>query len=123
MNFPSRQRGMTAISMALVLALIAFFSALTIKLFPIYMEHFSVSSHLKSLVNENNMASKSDQEIFDMLRKRFDIDDVSHVADDDIFIERAKDGLVTVAVEYEVRTTAFGNVDMVVSFSDEVEFH
>ncbi|NOX76678.1 MAG: DUF4845 domain-containing protein [Gammaproteobacteria bacterium] len=121
MNFPSKQRGMTVIAMALVLGLVAFFANLTIKLFPIYMEHFNISSHLDSLASENSTVRKSDNEIFAMLKKRFDIDDVTHVANDDIFIERAQDGSVTVAVEYEVRTNAFGNVDVVVSFSDEVE--
>jgi len=121
MNHPSRQRGMTAISMAFILALVLFVVALVIKLFPIYLENFSVAAHLKSLAEDSATASMTDKQILSTLKKRFDLDDVTHVSDDDIFIERSKGGPMIIAVEYEVRTPAFGNVDMVVSFVDEVE--
>lgn len=118
---PRHQKGMTGIAMALVLVMIAFFAMLVLRLFPIYMEHFSVASHLKSLSNEAGVSAKTNAEIVSTLRKRFEIDDVKNVSKDDIFIEREKGGRVVVAVEYEVRTTAMGNVDMVVNFVDEVE--
>jgi Domain of unknown function (DUF4845) len=115
-----RQRGMTAIAMVLILAMIGFFATLAIRLFPVYMEHFSVSSHLKNLSEEAGIKGKTNKEILSTLNKRFAIDDVKHVSDDNIFIERTKDGTITVAIEYEVRTPALANVDMVVSFVDEV---
>lgn len=118
---PRHQKGMTGIAMALILVLIAFIAMLIIRLFPIYMEHFSVTSHLKSLSNEVGMSKKTNTEIKTTLRKRFSIDDVKNVADENIFIEREKGGPVTVAVEYEVRTPAISNIDMVVSFVNEVE--
>lgn len=115
------QQGMTGISLALILVMVAFFAMLIIRLFPIYMEHFSVTSHLKSLSNESGAAAKTNAEIISTLRKRFQIDDVKNVTDEHIFIEREKGGLVIVVVEYEVRTPAISNVDMIVSFSDEIE--
>ncbi|NOX91852.1 MAG: DUF4845 domain-containing protein, partial [Gammaproteobacteria bacterium] len=60
-------------------------------------------------------------EILSTLNKRFSIDDVKNVTNENIFIERRKDGSMVIAIEYEVRTPALGNVDMVVSFVDEVE--
>jgi cell division protein FtsL len=119
-HHPHRQQGLTGIAMALILAMVAFFAMVAIRLFPVYMEHFSVSSHLKSLSEEVGIKGKTNKEILDTLNKRFAIDDVSHVTQEDIFIERAKDGTITVAIEYEVRTPALGNIDMVVSFVDEV---
>jgi len=118
---PHRQQGLTAITIAVILVLIGFFAMLVIRLFPIYMEHFSVASHLKDLGQEGSMASKTNAEILSTLDKRFTIDDVKNVKRENIFIEREKGGPVTVAIEYEVRTPALANVDMVVSFSDEVE--
>ena len=118
---PQHQKGMTGIAMAFILVLIAFFAMVIIRLFPVYMEHFSVSSHLKSLAEESGASAKTNAEIVSTLRKRFEIDDVKNVKEEHIFIEREKGGLVTVAVEYEVRTPAISNVDMVVSFVDEVE--
>lgn len=118
---PQHQKGMTGIAIALILVLIAFFAMVFIRLFPIYMEHFSVTSHLKTLSSESGASSKTNSEIISKLTKSFDIDDVKNVTKEHIFIEREKGGLVTVAVEYEVRTPAISNIDMVVSFVDEVE--
>lgn len=116
-----RQRGMTAISMMVVVAIGTFLVLIALRLFPVYIEHFKVASHLKTLAEESGAARMSDGEIRQTLKKRFDIDDVTNVTRDDIFIERSKDGRTIVAIEYEVRTPALGNVDMVVSFIDEVE--
>ncbi len=116
-----RQRGVTGITMILIVALIAFFSLIAIRLFPVYLEHFKVSSHLESLAVEENTGKLSDNEIRKTLAKRFDIDDVENVRPEDIFIERPDRDTLIIAIEYEVRTPAFGNVDMVISFIDEVE--
>ncbi len=115
------QRGLTGISVILILALIAFFSLLAIRLFPVYLEHFKVSSHLENLAAEENTGKLSDKEIRNTLTKRFDIDDVENVHPEDIFIERPDRDTLIIAIEYEVRTPAFGNVDMVIGFIDEVE--
>lgn len=120
MNTVKQQKGMTAIAMALILAMIGFFALLAIRLFPIYMEHFSVVSHLNSLAEDVSTKDKSNQEILSTLNKRFDIDDVKNVKSENIFITRNKDKSMLIEVEYEVRTPAVGNVDMLVSFLDEV---
>lgn len=118
---PQHQKGMTAIAMALILVMIAFFAMIVLRLFPIYMEHFSVASHLKTLSTESGVAAKTNKEIISTLTKRFQIDDVKNVNDEHIFIDREKNGRVTVSVDYEVRTPALANVEMVVHFEDEVE--
>jgi len=120
---PHHQQGLTAIAIVLILAMIGFFAMIAIRLFPIYMEHFSVSSHLKNLSEEAGITQKTNSEILKTLNKRFSIDDVKNVTDENIYIERNKDGSMVIAIEYEVRTPALGNIDMVVSFVDEVELN
>jgi len=115
------QRGVTGITMILIVALVAFFSLIAIRLFPIYLEHFKVSSHLQNLAAEEGVGKLSDNEIRKTLARRFDIDDVEHVRAEDIFIEHPDRNTTIIAIEYEIRTPAFGNVDMVVSFVDEIE--
>ncbi len=117
------QRGVTGITMMLIVALIAFFSLIAIRLFPVYLEHFKVSSHLENLVTEAGANKLTDKQIRRTLAKRFDIDDVEHVRPEDIFIEHPDRNTTIIAIEYEVRTPAFGNVDMVISFVDEVEIN
>lgn len=120
MNTVKRQKGMTAIAMVLVLGMVGFFAMVAIRLFPIYLEHFSVASHLNSLAEDASIKDKSNREILSTLKKRFDIDDVKNVKEENIFIERNKNNSMVIAVEYEVRTPVIGNIDMMVSFIDEV---
>jgi len=120
MNTVKRQKGMTAIAMVLVLGMVGFFAMVAIRLFPIYLEHFSVASHLNSLAEDASIKDKSNREILSTLKKRFDIDDVKNVKEENIFIEHNKNNSMVIAVEYEVRTPVIGNIDMMVSFIDEV---
>lgn len=117
-SFGDRQKGMTAIAMVLILVLVAFFALIAIRLLPIYIENYSVSSHLKRTASESETKTRTDKEIISTLRKRFEIDDVTNVDKEDIVIKR-EGGTITVTIEYEVRTPALANVDMVVSFKEE----
>jgi Tfp pilus assembly protein PilE len=116
---PRRQQGMTMISVALLVVMIGFLALIGLRLFPVYIENYKVGSHLKQLAQEPDTKDMSDDEILKTLAKRFQIDDVNNVKNEHIFIEHNGDS-TTIAVEYEVRTPAVGNVDMVVSFVDEV---
>jgi hypothetical protein len=119
----SNQEGMTGIGIAVILGMIAFFALIAMRLFPVYMEHFSVTTHLENLATDSTMKNKTDRQVLSKLNKSFQIDDVKNVNNEHIFIERNKDGSMKVSIEYEVRTPGIGNVDMMVSFSDEVEIN
>ena len=123
MNFPHRQRGLTAISMVVVIVVLLFFALIAIRLVPVYLENYKVSSHLHRLAEDSNIASMSDKEIVQTLLKRFDLDDVDNVKAENIFIEHGTKGKgsLVLAVEYEVRKPIMGSVDIVVSFVDEAE--
>ena len=122
MSAMNTQRGMTAIGILFVLALIAFFTLLVLRLAPPYLEHFNVASSLKSLQQETGIREKTPVEIRSLLQRRFDINDVEHVKKDNITIAKdGKTGLLKIAVAYEVRVPIMVNVDAVVSFSDSVE--
>lgn len=113
---------MTAIGVLFILALIAFFTLLALRLTPPYLEHFSVASSLKSLQQEPGIKGKSVPEIRKLLSRRLDINDVSSVKNEHIKIDRdRKSGRLTISVAYEVRVPILLNVDAVVSFADQVE--
>ncbi len=118
-----KQEGMTGIGVAVILGMIAFFALIALRLFPIYMEHFSVTTHLENLSSEGVVKGKNNTEIMTKLMKSFQIDDVKNVKREHVYIVRNKGGGMTIGIEYEVRTSGVGNVDMVVSFSDEVEIN
>lgn len=112
-----KQRGLTAIGFVLLLGLIAFFAALAIKLAPLYLEHFEVSSVLKSVAQESDIGSKSAADIKDSIMKKLSINDVSHVTKDDIEVSK-EDGKLRVTISYEARVPMVGNIDIVANFKD-----
>lgn len=116
-----RQEGITGIGIAILLVIAAFFVLIAMRLFPVYVEHFSVTTHLENLAVDSDTKGKSDEEIWGKLKKTFEIDDVENVKDENLIVERHEGGSMTIAIEYEVRTSGFGNVDFVVVFYDEVE--
>jgi len=114
-----RQKGMTAIGWMMVIALIVFIAVLSMRAFPIYAEGFKVRSALASLKEQAGVTKKTKSEIIKLLFKRFDVDDITKVARDDIFIEKSN-GVLTVTIDYEIRQHAMGNMDMVGVFHEEV---
>lgn len=116
----NKQQGVTMPTVALMFALLAFFVLIAVTLFPIYMEHFNVSSHIKRVGHDSNMAEMSKEELRKTLLKRFGIDDVKNVNREDISITDINGGY-RVEVDYEVRKHFMSNIDLVVSFHDEQE--
>ena len=115
-----RQRGMTPIGWVLVFLLIAFFALITLKLFPIYLKSFSVGSVISDLKNEPAIGTMTSREITSIVMKRLDINLVTDVDADDIYVEKVGDTM-TISADYEVRKSMLGNVDIVVSFNKSVE--
>ena len=116
----NRQSGLTMISWALVLGIGAFFVMLALRLTPVYLENFKVSSHLKTLQKDPNTATMSEDEIVRTLFKRLDIDDVENVKADDVLIT-VEGSIMKINITYEVRKPTIGNIDIVAHFEEEVE--
>lgn len=115
----NKQRGMSVVTLALLLVLIGFAALVALKLAPIYIEGFKVEASLESLKNQPDVAAKTGPEIERLLLNRLDINDVDNVHHENIEIKRLERG-VTVRVKYEVREEMFGNVDVVVKFDRSI---
>lgn len=110
-----RQRGMTYLGLLIILGVIAFFAMVAIKVVPLYLENMKIGNTLKSLQEEGG--ARSESEIRDTLRKRFSINDITHVTDDDVKVVREGKKLV-VTIDYEARVPLFKNLDVVARFAD-----
>ena len=120
MKIRRHQKGMTAIGWLLVLALIAFFTLITLRLVPLYLEYSKIVSVLESLKNEPNITSQSRTEIIGLVSRRFDVNDVRNV--DPKIVKVSKDkGIMTVSIDYERRQHLAGNIDVVATFDKKVE--
>ena len=120
MNRWHHQKGMTAIGWLLELGLIAFFTLITLRLVPAYMEFAKVTSVLESLQNEPGITRKTKGEILALIGKRFDVNDVYQVDAKQVKVTKEK-GVLKMSIDYERREHLVGNVDVVTTFNKEVE--
>ena len=117
---PTSQHGLTFISLVFVLGLIASFVLLGLKIGPIYLDHSKVVSALADIKKTTDLEAQSEGEIRSSLGKRFDINYVNDVTQDDITITRHENYL-KVAIEYEVVRKIAGNLSVLVEFNDNIE--
>jgi len=122
MHTLTTQRGMTFWGVAMIMALIAFFTLLTLKLAPAYMEHGKVITALKAIEKQPPSGSFSKDEVRKALDRRFTIDDVSRVdLRKDLYFEKKPGGMVTVRIAYEVRVPMAYNITALIEFDESVE--
>jgi len=120
MQFKNKQKGLTAISIMLLLIVIAFVAVTFLKIIPIYFDSFKVGDVVSSFKEERGLGDKSSNEITSMILRRLDVNMVSDVKKDNVFIEKTKNE-VLIDIEYEVRKQMFGNLDVIVTFKKSVE--
>lgn len=114
-----RQRGVTAFGIVMALLLVGIVTSFTLRVAPVYIEHFNVLASMKALKQGDESLQAT--AVKNALLNSFAINDVKNVDRHHILIERhGKVRVVTVA--YEVRKTLVANIDFVIKFSDSVEF-
>lgn len=115
-----RQQGLTFISIVFILFLIGFFVLLTLKIVPIYLDHSKVMNALEAVKKTENIQSKSEFEIRDMLSKRFDLNYVTNIKKEDIKITKHA-SYVKVQIQYETVVNLVGNLSALAEFDDSFE--
>lgn len=120
MQLKNKQKGLTGISIMVILIAIAFAAVIFLKIMPIYFDSFKVGDVVSAMKDERSLGDKSNKEIASMILKRLDVNMVTDVTSEHIFIEKIKNNIF-IDVEYEVRKPMFGNLDVVVSFKKSVE--
>ncbi len=119
-NNIKRQRGMTGLGWLTVLFLIGFFSMLAFRLVPIYLENYSVKTVVKSFKDEPLITQQSKKSVHRMVMKRLLTNGIRDIKKDMVKVEK-KPGILNISIEYFVRKPMVGNIEIVVSFKDEVE--
>jgi len=117
---PQRQQGLTLLSIAFILALIAFFVLLILKIAPIYIDHSKVVNALAALKETTDIQTKSEQEVRSSLDKRFNMNYVYDVTQDDIKVTK-RGNYLKVQIEYETVVNIFGNLSVLAEFNDMIE--
>ncbi len=120
-SYRSRERGLTLISVVIIMLLIAFFTTLILKIGPIYINHGRVLSTLDAIKHDPEIMQQSREGVYDSIQKRFDINYVENVERDNITIIKRGDFYLKVEIEYEQIEPVFGNLSVLAEFDDIIE--
>jgi hypothetical protein len=121
MNFSgNHQKGLTFITIMIILGLIAFFVTLGLKVGPIYMNHSKVQNTLTAIKEMPGIENMSKREIALSISKRLNMNYVDKINKDDFEIIR-HDDLLTVSIDYERAEKLMGNLSVLVEFSESFE--
>jgi hypothetical protein len=122
MNTRYFQQGMSAGQIMLLLVAIGFGATIAISVIPVYIDNGTVSSALQSVQEAyegKDIQDISDREIRGKLGNYFQINMVSREVEEAVRIVREKD-TVSLSINYEIRKPLMGNVDIVMSFENQV---
>ena len=118
MTRPSQQRGSSLIGWAVMLLVVVVLGTAALRMVPAYMEYNTISSSIKSLLQDSKTALLSPREVREALNKRFTINQVNVISANDLGITK-DGGVLKVTTDYEVREPMFYNVSIVMTFQDE----
>jgi hypothetical protein len=111
---------MTAASMMMIGVLIGLIAITLIKLYPAYYDDFAVKSALQGVAEDPKASKMSPKEIRNAIARRLDVNRIDSVKEENIEISK-DEGKVTVAINYEVRISMYGNLDAVATFAHSTE--
>lgn len=117
MRLRESQKGMTMIGWVLVGIVAGIVVMAAIRLFPVYMESYTVSSVMESVATDRDVGS-SPESVRRALSRRMQVDNISAVSLDDFKVEQV-DGRPMLVVAYEHRVDFVANIDFVVSFDKQ----
>lgn len=118
-----KQAGMTLISWVIVLAIIAFFATLAMRILPMYQEYFGVVTVMEGMENEISTNKLTKQQVMTLLSKRFNTGYIFSVKKDNIELLRGKNNVHVdkIIIDYEVREPFIAHLSLVGSFHLEAE--
>lgn len=111
-----QQVGASAFAWLALIGIIALVSVTVFKLIPLYIQDQSVAKILTDVANDPQTATLSPLRVWYAVDARLSINGIYSI-EKEHFSYRKKSGVITIAVNYEVRKNLIGNVDLLVSFS------
>lgn len=116
-----KQKGMTMIGAVIVLGLIGFFTLLTLKVGPLYMDYYKVKSAITAVEKTVNLSSKSIREIRTLFTKKIDINYINSGPILKATKIKKGGGRVIMQVKYDFTTTLMNNLDVVLHMNESFE--
>lgn len=121
MYMNKRQRGVSFVSVLLLLAILGVGFTIGIRLFPVYMDYYNVRSILNEVAHSPGIGSENYHDVWDGVSKRLDINDINDVTAKN-FTMKTVGNQTTLTVKYQVRRHLIGNIDGLMSFDYSVHY-
>ena len=120
MNLPSKQRGLSALSILVIILVAVFFGTCVIKLTPHYLNYQTIKADVETVVEEAQQRNMSKSEMKSKIGKLFQVDMVDAITVRDVHIKQ-KDGKFIIDARYEKRVPLMFNIDVVLKF-DQLQY-
>lgn len=119
------ERGIGFLNFLFICALIGVLALMGIRLFPLYMESFKVSTAMQAIASMPGVGEKSSREIQESMLRRFEVDDVDRFTHQNIrnylTVKPNKEGMGrTLTMSYEAREPLISNLDIVLKFDKSI---
>jgi hypothetical protein len=115
-----RQRGITLISLAIIVAFVGSYAFAILRVMPFYLEQMKVSSTLNDVEINLSGSGANLVQIRDAIDKRLNIEMVRGLRAKDFEIKKSSGGYSVHAI-YERRAPYIGNLYLVVAFDQAIE--
>lgn len=123
----NQQRGVTFLGWLIILAIIAFFVMITLRLFPLYNEKMIVVSAMNSVASRPEVTQMSNTDVVKTFLRTVQVGGSQHFNDRTVkqFVKvekpEAKGGGRLLTVTYEVRNKFYDDIEFVMNFNRSVE--
>jgi hypothetical protein len=112
---------MTPLAVLTIIVLVACAVLLAFKVIPVYIEYYGVVASVKSFKQDFDLAEKGEPQIRELLKRRFEVNDVKRVKQDQVKITRAGK-TTTIAVKYDAKVPLVANVNLLLEFDHTATF-
>jgi len=113
------QHGMSFYSICLILVLVIFFGILGFKIGPVYLDNTLLKSSVEEAL-EADLEGVSRSTLRERLSRSMTINNISTEGRNALVVTKDNDKFIVTA-EYEVRIELFYNIDVVLSFNDQLK--
>lgn len=121
-----RQKGMTAIGIFLILAMLACFFAFGLAIFPLYNEYINVKSGMQSVLNQPPEKRKSIKQMRKIFLRNVELNNVERFTDTTVkelvTLKKSKDGKKKyLNVKYQSTNKLFKNIYVMMDVDETLE--
>jgi len=125
-HISQRQRGMTALGIFIIVAMVACFFTFGLTVFPLYNEYASVKSGMQSVVNRPPEKRKTSKQIRSIFLRSVELNNVERFTDQSVkelvTIKKSKDGKKKfLNVKYQATNKLFKNIHVMMDVDETIE--